>query len=165
MKTLYAIHKWKILFYKLLLTKKGLRLYLKHHLLFLFFIPFLVNAQISFQMRTGYQIKTIQPFISQSVQFAAHGLAIQPEMVVTWRNDQPAYFGLKMSYQYQFIEAGYGRYFALFSLDKYDQYRNGWMNLFFVSGHWKRYFAEIDYDKINGIALSIGAKCNIGGVE
>ncbi len=121
------------------------------------------NGQISLQMRSGYMFKTKEPFVSPAINFGAYGLALSPEMIVCYKDNSPAYFGVKMSYQYKFIQAGYGRYFTLFSTDDYDKFKNGWSNMFFVSAHWKKFFLEYDY--LNGNVLSIGFKENIGGLQ
>ena len=126
------------------------------------------NGQISMQIRSGAAFKTKEPIIAGAVNFAAHGLALTPEMIVTFKDNSPAYFGLKMSYEYLIrdelsIEGGYGRYFTLYSTDKYDDYRNGWSNLFFVSSHWRKFFLEYDY--LNGSILSIGFKETIGRLQ
>ncbi len=89
-------------------------------------------------------------------------------MIVTFKDNSPAFFGVKMSYEYLIrdelsLQVGYGRYFMLYSMDKYDSWRNGWSNLYFGAVHWRKWFIEYDYLSRNNV-LSIGFKEQIGSL-
>jgi hypothetical protein len=122
----------------------------------------LVN--ISTSIRTGWAFTTNELVLSPELNFEAHGFALSPAMIIHIKRDQPANFGLKISYTYKFIEVGYGKYYDLYSMDKYDSYRNGWSDLYFVALHAKvnsevlpnDWFIEEDYDK--QFILNIGFK-------
>jgi len=137
-------------------------------LLIIILLPVLANGQISLQIRSGYSFKTNEGIISPAINFAAHGFALSPEFIVTTNDNSPAYFGLKIGYEYVIgnnwsLGAGYGRYFTLYSMDKYASYKNGWSNLVFSSVHWRSWFVEYGY--MNGSMVSIGFKENIGGLQ
>jgi hypothetical protein len=119
------------------------------------------DANISFQMRGGYALKQAGVIIAPAVNFKAHGFAMSPEMIVNASTTQAVNFGLKLSYQYKFIEVGYGKYFDLYSTDKFDLYRNGFSNLLFVDAHYKNYFFEVD----NLLRLTIGARFSIINIQ
>ena len=137
--------------------------------IFFIIILFLITLHstgqlLSTQISAGYAFKTIEPVLSPVLNFEAHGFSLSPTMIIHIKRDQPANFGLKFSYQWHFLQAGYGRFFDLYSTDKYNSYLNGWSNLFFVSLHVKinsevipnDWFIEGDYDK--QFLLSIGVK-------
>ncbi len=126
---------------------------MKYTTFFLFLFPMLLNAQISMQFRSGYNHSA---FLGIAPVLALNGFAVAPEMIINVKKDAPVNFGMKISYQYKFIELGYGRYYNLYTVDKYDSYRNGWSNLIFVSGHYNKWFIEAGYNK--RISLSVGVR-------
>jgi hypothetical protein len=128
-------------------------------------LPTMAKAQVYFQMRTGWSVNTSEYIVSPSVSFQAHNISLQPEMIVYPKRDQPAEFGVKASCQYKFVEAGAGRYFALYSTDKFDEYRNCFANQFFVAGHYKKYFLQYGYDTKLGHLISVGVKLNVAKTE
>ncbi len=132
---------------------------MKKLIIALLFLPFIARSQISFQMRLGYATKTVEPIVCSGVEFVYNGFAMTPEMIIHYRNTQPVDFGMKVSYQYSFIQIGYGRYFDLFTTDKGYSNLNGFSNLFFIAGHWKQYFIEYDY--LRQSIITIGAKATI----
>lgn len=116
-----------------------------------------LNAQISGSMRSGYAFKSKDLFISGSMYLSAHNISLIPELIISNKDDKPAYFGLKASYQYKFIEMGAGHYFALLSVDAYDKDKvNGWHTSLFTAIHYKSWF--IQYEYLRGNRLSIGVK-------
>ncbi len=124
------------------------------------FITITCHAQITTGITVGYGFKTVEPIISPNVSFAAYGLALSPEMRIHWRPTQPASFGLKISYEHTLFnnvtgQAGYGRYFDLYSTDEYDKGRNGWSNLYFVSVHYSYYFIEYDWQKQSVLSAGV----------
>ncbi len=138
-------------------------------LLIVLLLPYLANGQISLQIRSGYAFNTNEPIIAPAINFAAYGFALSPEMMITYKDNSPAFFGLKMSYEYIVmndisLQAGYGRYFTLYSMDKYDAYKNGWSNLWLGAVHWRSWFIEYNYLSRNNV-LSIGFKENIGRLK
>jgi hypothetical protein len=145
-------------------------------LIIILLLPFMANAQyeyyeeeatdldnaVNVQIRGGYQFESEDAaqdiLIAPSVSFRAHGIGLTPELVIHYDNSQPVEFGLKMSYKWNFVEAGYGRYFAIYSLDKGATDYNTWLNLWFVSLHCNllRQNWFIEYDYMNGSRITLG---------
>lgn len=133
--------------------------------LILLLMPFISYSQISIQMRAGCTATLSNPFLAIAPHLAAHNIALTPEMIINVRDNEPVDMGLKISYQYKFIEAGVGRYANLYSLDgvnNHGQQSNGWSNLYFVQLHWKKYFFEYDY--MNGSKFGIGVRQTIANI-
>ncbi len=126
---------------------------MKYTTFFLFLFPMLLNAQISMQFRSGYNHSA---FLAIAPVMAYNGFTVAPELIINIKKDAPVSPGIKISYQYKFIELGYGRYYDVYSMDKYDAYRNQWSNLFFVSGHYNKWFIEIGYNK--RMSFSVGVR-------
>lgn len=139
-------------------TKKQIKM--KKLLFCLMLTPLIGNAQTSVQMRTGYNFKTVDAFISGAVNFKTHGFGLSPEMIVLSKQDAPVSFGLKMSYTIGSFEAGAGRYFDLINTDPYPENKlatpNGWSNDYFISYTKGIFFIEYEYKQ--GHRLSIGIK-------
>jgi hypothetical protein len=64
---------------------------------------------IMMQMRGGYDFRK-DIVISAAVSFRHQGFAITPELIGHYKDDSPQELGVKVSYQYKGIEAGYGVY-------------------------------------------------------
>lgn len=119
-----------------------------------------LQAQVSFDMRAGYSVNTVDVVVAAGMQFSAHNLFLHPEMMVYTRDDAPVCFGLKIGYSHPFsgdwwIAGGYGRYFDLFSTNKGNTNRNGWSNMLFANVGWTKWFAEYDYRKGNVITIGV----------
>lgn len=115
-----------------------------------------VSGQMQIQMRTGYALKTNDCFTSAAAATTVKGFSIGGEMMVLSRQDAPVSFGVRISYQIKSIEAGYGKYFDLYSTDKYDAYKNGFSDNFFVAIHKGIFFIQAEYKQ--QLQTSVGIK-------
>ena len=118
------------------------------------------SAQFYIQMRGGLQANPKRVLIAPAVSYSIYGFSLTPELVIFPSNDAPVRFGSRISYTFRFLEVGYGRYYETYSTDKYDSYKNGWVNMAFVAGHWKSFFAEYGYSKSS--IFSIGIRERLG---
>lgn len=116
-------------------------------------LPLIGSAQLSLTMRAGYNEIHKNPIIAPAVSYQAYGFGLASEMIVNTSRSAPASFGLKIRYQYKFIQVGYGRYYDLYSMDKYDSWRNEWVSMYFVSLHCRKWFIEYDYPGIYTIGI------------
>lgn len=115
-------------------------------------------SQVSLQMKGGFDMKTTDLVASTTINFALHGFALTPELIIKNKDTAPALFGLRVSYEHAIannlsLEAGSGRYFNLYSTDYYDKYKNHWSNLGFAALHWKKFFVEYNTDLIGSIGF------------
>ncbi len=121
------------------------------------------TLDISGQMRAGYSLRTNSPLVAPAIEFKAYGLSLTPEVIINTADNAPGQMGVKMAYEATFnkwaIQTGYGRYFDLYTTDKYDAWKNGWSNLWFLSVHYDRFFLEYDYNKES--VLSFGMRESI----
>jgi hypothetical protein len=117
------------------------------------------KAQITASLRVGVGDKISNTFFAPSINFIAHHIAFGPEIIVQTSRDEPANFGLHLSYQVAFIEVGAARYFSLYSLDKYDENKNGWCNAAFMSLHFYNWFVQYQY--MRGNNFSVGCSLNL----
>lgn len=122
-----------------------------------------LKAQVSVSMRAGYAFKSQDLFVAPALHLSAHNISLIPEFIVSNKDNKPAYFGVRGSYQYRFIEAGAGHYFGLFSVDAYDKDKNGWYTSLFVAGHYKIWF--IQYEYLRGNRISLGIKEQISNIK
>jgi hypothetical protein len=119
---------------------------------------------IDASFRIGMNTKPLTAIVGAGIDFKAHGFAISPEMIVDVNDDQPANFGLKISYGHKVMEnvslrAGVGYFYQLYTMDKYDSYKNGYRWNYFFSAQWERLFGMAEY--MNGLRLSVGVKIKI----
>lgn len=121
-------------------------------LLFLF-LPLFGSAQLSLTMRAGYNEIYKNPIIASAIAYQTHGFGLASEMIVNTSRSAPVSFGLKLSYQYKFIQVGYGRYYDLYTMDKYDAWRNKWRSMYFISLHCRKWFIEYDYSGVYTIGI------------
>lgn len=131
-------------------------------------LPLFASAQsIDASLRIGMNTKPSTLVIAPGFDFKAHGLALSPEMIIDVAQDQPANFGLKLSYEVPVsifkLRAGAGMFYQLYSLDKYDMDKNGYKANVFFSAQYDKWFGMIEY--MNGVRLSIGVRTRISGVE
>lgn len=123
-------------------------------------------ADISIQARAGYRNNPNELIIAAAVNFKAYGFALSPELIASTSDASAANFGLKMSYRYKWVEAGYGWYFNLYSTDAYDKGRNGSGSLYFVSVFVRKWFLSCDYNQyVNSVSFSIGYRETIGRLQ
>lgn len=108
------------------------------------------------------------PSVSLAACFNSYGFGISPEIFIIDGLSEGANFGAKFSYEHYFgtigIQAGYGKYYDLYSTDEYDKYKNGFKDLYFISLH-KTIESEIlphdwflEYDLYDGNCISIGIR-------
>lgn len=124
-------------------------------------------------MRAGWATKISKPVVATGFYFNAHGFGITPEMIIPCDNSSGVNMGIKLSYKYKFIQAGYGRYFDWYTTDKYDSYKNGYSNSYFVAFHWKfnvermieKWFVEYSYNDRNGSLITIGVREKLFNIQ
>lgn len=112
-----------------------------------------LDNSVTIFIRGGYQFKSAEApqdiITAFGFPFRAHGIALTPEVIIHYDQSQPVDCGVKASYKWNNIEAGYGRYFSVYSLDKGKTDYNTWCNMFFVSYHAtllrQNWFFETDY--------------------
>lgn len=130
-------------------------------LIFLLF-PIVINAQsIDASLRLGMKTNPASPIIAPGIDFKAYGFAISPELIIDVAQTEPANFGLKLSYEYNvmsnvYLRAGAGMFYQLYTTDKYDLYKNGYIPNYFFSTQWKKLTGTIEY--MDCIRLSIGVR-------
>lgn len=117
-----------------------------------------IDNAINVYMRGGYAFNTSSPQLGGGFVARSHNIGMAAELNIPWSDTEAKEFGIRLSYKLGAFEAGYGRYMLLFTTDKYDQDKNGYGNMFFVSYHKNLYrqnwFIEADY--MNGFRLTLG---------
>lgn len=141
----------------LILTAPNFLKLLIAFLFVLFIYP--CKAQIQGDMHIGYAFKTVQPYIAAGMLYNYKNVHVGGELIVNYRDDQPADIGFKASYQYSFIEAGVARYYQLYSLDAEKKQLNGWINGAFVTLHYKIWYVQ--YERLDGNRIAIGLRENL----
>ena len=115
---------------------------------------------IMMQMRGGYDFRK-DIVISAAVSARVNGFAITPEIIGHYKDDSPVEGGIKLSYEYKSIEAGYGLYGILYSTDKGTELnaKNGWGNNFFIQYSKtvlkQNWFVQVEYMKTTRITLGV----------
>lgn len=104
---------------------------------------------------------TKQPVISPSVGLNIRRFIIQGDMIAFTNQDQPAIFGLRAGYKFPYVQASIGRYYSVYSLDKYDMQRNGWVNGYFLKVYKNK--LGIEYGYMSRSMFTISFTENIGG--
>lgn len=96
----------------------------------LFAITITAKCQVYASMSVGTDGK--QPVISPSLGLNVHRFIIQGDLFIFSRQDAPVIPGLRAGYKFPYVQPSIGRYYILYSLDKYDMDRNGWTNGYFL---------------------------------
>lgn len=123
-------------------------------------ITLTANSQLEAGIRAGYSFKTVDAFVAPSIGYAFNGFRITGEIMTNVKQDAPVNFGMQASYQYRFIEVGFGEWYMLYSLDAYDKNRNkGWVESAFIAAHYKTAFIKVEY--LNEVKASVGVRMNI----
>jgi hypothetical protein len=126
------------------------------------FLSLSLTAQngITMQMRGGYDFRK-DIVISAAISFRHQGFAITPELIGHYKDDSPVEGGIKLSYEYKGVEAGYGLYGILYSTDKGTELnaKNGWGNNFFIQYSKtvlkQNWFLQVEYMKTARITLGV----------
>jgi hypothetical protein len=114
-----------------------------------------LHAQVSLTMQTGWAMRSKEPFIAPGINVQALGFVAGGNMLVNIKRDQPADFGFHIGYRYKFAEVGVGEYYSLYSLDKYDAFKNKWNNAILGAVHYNKWFLRYEYLR-NESRFSIG---------
>jgi hypothetical protein len=128
------------------------------------------KVEVLSSARLGWQTGWQTPVVSAEADITMYNVHLKPMLSVLYADDCPAYFGAKISYEQAFapesdwsIEAGYGRLYELWSLDRdaenKDGHINGWVNAAFMSLHYKRFFLEYDY--LRSSVVSFGMRVHL----
>lgn len=114
------------------------------------------NAQVYVSLAGGYSDKSL--VVNPALGVNIKGAVIQGEFKALTSSTQPALFGLHAGYQYKFIETGYGGYMMLYSADKYDSYKNKWVNGVYIRGYIKNLFLEYQHTDKHFVMTGIKIK-------
>jgi hypothetical protein len=125
---------------------------MKKIIIILLLLPCILNAQLTTKMQVGMADNPVQFIISPSLDYEFYSFHVNGQMIVETSREAPVDFGMKISYQYNFIETGIGYYYRYYTADPIDKSdcpeckENTFAPLLFVSAHYDKWFVE--YDRI-----------------
>ena len=119
------------------------------------------HAQVYTEFAAGFS-NTGSPAANTSLGFDFHNAIVQADMVVLTKKDQPVYLGMRGGYNFIkgniTIQPFVGRYIELYTLEKYDAYKNGWRYMFGLKAYYKQVFIQAQISHINVISIGITQK-------